>query len=94
MKLVVNRCYGGFGIPDDVAKELGYEDVYDYDVNWNLRGDLRLIKMIEEDPKRFEDDCTELKVVEIPDNVTDYEIDEYDGVESVTYVVNGKIHHA
>lgn len=93
MKLVVNRCYGGFSLPDDVVKELGYKDTYDYDVNWNLRGDLRLIKMIEENPKRFVGNYSELKVVEIPDNATDYEIDEYDGAESVTYVVDGKLHH-
>ena len=93
MKLVINRCYGGFGVPKDVVKELGYKDIFDYNVDWNLRGDLRLIKMVEEDPTRFVDCCTQLKVVEIPDNVTDYEISDYDGLESVTYVVNGKIHH-
>jgi len=93
MKLVINRCYGGFGVPKDVVKKLGYKDIFDYNVDWNLRGDLRLIKMVEEDPMRFVDSCTELKVVEIPDNATDYEISDYDGLESVTYVVNGKIHH-
>ena len=29
-----------------------------------------------------------------PDTSTDYEIDEYDGWESIIYVVNGKLYHA
>lgn len=33
-----------------------------------------------------------LIVVEIPDESTDYYIEDYDGVESVIYVVDGKIH--
>lgn len=32
-------------------------------------------------------------IVEIPDNVTDWEISEYDGWESVVYVLDGKIYH-
>lgn len=35
-----------------------------------------------------------LEVVEIPEEATDWEIDEYDGQESITYVVDGKIYHA
>ena len=35
-----------------------------------------------------------LKVVEIPDENTDYYNDDYDGNERVVYVLNGKIHFA
>lgn len=90
MKLVINRCFGGFDLPDEVLEELGYT----YFDTPNLRGDLRLIKMVEEDPKRFKGLGTSLKVVNIPDAATDYKIDEYDGAESVIYVLNGKINYA
>jgi hypothetical protein len=32
--------------------------------------------------------------VAIPDEATDWELDEYDGFERVTYVVGGKLYHA
>ena len=34
-----------------------------------------------------------LKVVEIPDTATDYQLVEYDGCEGVIYVDGGKIHY-
>lgn len=35
-----------------------------------------------------------LEIAEIPDEAMDWKLDEYDGLESVTYVVDGKIYHA
>lgn len=35
-----------------------------------------------------------LRVIEIPDEATDYMVVEYDGVEGVIYVVDGKLHYA
>ena len=35
---------------------------------------------------------SKLRIVEIPDDYTDYYIDEYDGAESVIYVKDGKLH--
>ena len=32
-------------------------------------------------------------IIELPKNTTDWEIDEYDGSESITCVVDGKIKH-
>lgn len=86
LKLVINRSYGGFSLPKGVAEELGYR----YNGGDNIRGDRRLIKMVEENPDRFKD----LMVVEIPWNPSDYKIVDYDGKESVIYVVNGKLHRA
>lgn len=86
LKLVINRSYGGFSLPSDVIRELGYRNSW----SENLRGDLRLVKMVEENPDRFKD----LMVVEIPWNPSDYKIVDYDGKESVIYVVDGKLHRA
>ena len=86
MKFVINACYGGFGIKKSIAEQYGF-DRYAED-----RDNPKLISLIESGVD-CSDDCAELKVVDIPDNTTDYEFDEYDGFESITYVVDGKIHH-
>lgn len=84
MKLVINGTYGGYGLY--VADEFRalvekYEDE---------RTAPELIAFVEKHP----DDCGDLEVVEIPDESTDYIINEYDGAETVYYVVDGKIHFA
>ena len=89
MKLVINKCYGGFGLSKDALATLGVK--YENDVE---RSDARLIKMVEANAKAVGKSYSKLKVVKIPDSATDYYIDEYDGLESVIYVVDGKLHWA
>jgi hypothetical protein len=84
MKMVINANYGCFGL--NVAEQ--YED-------WvrHLEGDrfnAELVEFVETHP----DECGDLAIVIIPDEATDWEMDEYDGWESVIYVLNGKIVHA
>ena len=84
MKMVINANYGGFGM--DVAEQ--YED-------WvrDLEGDrfnAELVEFVETHP----DECGDLAVITIPEEATDWEMDEYDGWEFVIYVLNGKIVHA
>lgn len=87
MKLVINNCYGGMSEahkalradPEFVKKvEGGYDG--EGEEEFNLRGRPFYIGRLEH-----------LVVVEIPDEATDYYIEDYDGVETVVYVVNGKI---
>ena len=87
MTLVLNKAFGGFSLPNGFMEEYGYTWKYASDVN---RDDPRLINWVSNNPNESED----LECVEIPNEATDYEIDEYDGFESVTYVVNGKLYHA
>jgi hypothetical protein len=84
MKIAVNKDYGGFGY--------GVHEDYETLVREceEDRTNIVLIAMVETFPDKMGDIC----IVEIPDDATDYEIDECDGFESVTYVVNGKIYHA
>lgn len=86
MKYVINACFGGFGIKKDVAEKYGFDR---YAEN---RDNPKLIELIESGVD-CSDDCANLVVVDIPDDATDYEFDEYDGYESIIYVLNGKIHH-
>ena len=83
MKIVVNADFGGFGC--GVSKK--YEDcVYAYEDD---RTNPELVAFVENHPK----DCGDLAIMTIPDNVTDWDIQEDDGSESLIYVVNGKIHY-
>lgn len=94
MKFVLNKCYGGFGLSDWALWKL-YIDPHNID--WDdfpARDDPELVSLVEQYPNKVSGDCAELQVVEIPDNTTDWEMDEYDGFESITYVVDGKIYHA
>lgn len=91
MKIVLNRKYGGFGLSNS-AKELlnipTSEYVFDYD-----RTDKELISIIEKYGSDYVSDrLAKLEVFNIPDKATDWKINEYDGVEEVWYVLDGKIH--
>ena len=89
MKYVINAYFGGFALNQEMAKMLG---VSAHDDSKDVRTDERLISAIE----RGEDvgaSYSKLEVVDIPDDRTDWELDEYDGMESIIYVKDGKIHH-
>ena len=87
MKLVINNCFGGFDIPDEYRSE--------FDYSWKIkRNDPKLIELVEklisEGKNTFT--CTCLVIVDVPDEATDYMISDYDGQESVIYVIDGKLH--
>jgi hypothetical protein len=93
MKIVINRCFGGFGLspraealfrriekvkPDDEASN-EYFSVYDIP-----RDHPTLVKIVEKlGGSTAGGDSSELKIVEVPDDVNWY-IEEYDGMEHVT----------
>lgn len=89
MKIVINRCFGVFSLSAAAVKACGANSAHDEDQRTNPI----LIEMVERDAEAANGWCAKLEVVEIPDNASDWELDKYDGVESVTYVVDGKIHH-
>lgn len=84
MKLVINTCFGGFGINPSIAGKYGFDEYSE------SRTNKKLIELIEHGVD-CNGSCSELKVVDIPDEATDYKIIDYDGSEDVLYVINGKI---
>lgn len=86
MKVVINDCFGGFSINSKIAKQ--YFDGEWYEIQ---RTNTTLINLIESGIN-CNNTCSDLKVVEIPENATDWRIIEYDGSEYVIYVVDGKMH--
>lgn len=100
MKIVINTCYGGFGFSKDFVKywESRYHDLYpDYDLDDYQHDDVArtyepLISALEEfGVDEASTSYSSLEIVSIPDEATDYMIDEYDGMESIIYVLDGRL---
>ena len=90
MKIVINKCFGGFSVNDNIVKMLNLESRYELEDD---RTNAKLIELIESGVN-VNGEFSNLAVVEIPDDATDYIIDEYDGYEHILYVLNGKIKRA
>ena len=95
MKLVINARYGGFILSNEAVEKLqkikGTERInLDDD---KTRADKDLVNVVEELGSKASGNLSDLRVVEIPDEATDYYIENYDGVETVHYVIDGKIKH-
>lgn len=79
MKILINTSFGGFGLKDEYSCA--------------SREDEKLIALVEQGVD-IGNNYAEIGIAEIPDNATDYVIEDYDGKETVLYVVDGKIHYA
>ena len=90
IRIVLNRCYGMFSL-SEAALSLLEPDI-DYSEHEN-RTDERLLYAIELLGPNASGRNAELSIFEYPEEVTDYEISDYDGYETLTYIVNGKIYH-
>ena len=94
MKIVINACFGGFELPTEFCT------IYELDRYDNIdRTDTRLVDFLETyfeatGEESYSGRFSELVIEEIPDTSTDWHISEYDGVESLIYVVDGKLHWA
>ena len=89
VKVVYNRCFGGFGLSDEALKrliELGCTEVETDGGYYHLPCDFPrhhplLVKVVEELGEKANGDFANLKIATIEDNR--YIINEYDGQESV-----------
>lgn len=86
--IVINKCYGGFGLSAQGIAEYkrlaGITDPkwYDGDI---LRDDPHLVQVVKKLGHEANGAHADLKIVEIPSDV-DWQIDEYDGIEWVAEV--------
>ena len=83
MKIVINDCFGGMYLSDkaiDRLKKAGLS--VSYDGSGVKRNDSRLVEVIEDlgDEAIYNES---IKIVEIPDDVTDWYITDEDGFETV-----------
>ena len=83
MKVVINRCFGGFSISQKgielYNKITGKNQTSQYRFE---RTDPDLIRVIEQLGDEADGSCARLDIVDIPDGIN-WEIDDYDGKESI-----------
>ena len=84
-KVVVNTCYGGFGLSDEALAEYNKRAGTDYECDWDIaRDDKHLVAIGEELGDKANGLCAKLGILEIPAGVAGrWHIDEYDGLEHV-----------
>ena len=80
MKIIINRCYGGFGFSAE-AIQLGGER----GGNIDSRTCPIMVQIVEELGANASADYSDMKVVEIPDDVI-WEVKDYDGCEWIAEV--------
>ena len=82
MKIVINSCYGGFGLSEEAYKYIGIDwDSYGFAFVDDRTHPL-LIEAVEELGEKASGRFAKLKIVDIPENV-DWEIYDYDGMETI-----------
>lgn len=90
MKVVVNRCFGGFGLSAEAEEMIDKVPWYEHDTI-EFRTSPKLVNAVEVLGDKANGFAARLRVVDVPDEATDWRINEYDGSESITYVLNGKM---
>ena len=82
MKVVINTCFGGYGLSEAAYKYMGLEwDGYGFAFSSD-RTNQQLVECVETLGEKANGSFARLRIVEVPDDVSWY-IDEYDGNESV-----------
>ena len=92
MIFILNKCYGGWSISDFAMEQLGLDSNYP---DMDEVDEKKLAELINEyGSEKCSGHSAKLKVIESPDNATDWDIEEYDGIERIVYVVDGKLNYA
>lgn len=89
MKVIINDCFGGYSLNESLRERLGLDYFEQSDDENRTRVDI----IAEVERSDYEDaPHSALVVCDIPAEATDYIITEYDGLEDLYYVLDGKIH--
>lgn len=82
MKIVINKCFGGFGLSPVAESRYAQESGKDISY-WEIpRDDPILVSIVEDMGEEADGAFAQLKVIEIPNDV-EWQIEEYDGTEWV-----------
>lgn len=97
MKIVLNKQYGGFGVSSEFLAEWNVKHPdkaceYSFQME-NYRTDADFVDAVEQAGTLY-GGFGALRVITFPDTATDWMIEDYDGLERVIYVVDGKLHTA
>lgn len=93
MEIVINTNYGNYGVSNRAANAIRKAHETEETSGNKFRMSPTLINFIKTyGSKAASASYAHLKIVNIPDDATDWRIQEYDGLESILYVLDGKIH--
>lgn len=81
MKVVINACYGGFGLSTEAKIFMGIDDNVETYTK-EFRTSVVLINCVETLEERANGKHAELVIVEVPDNVN-WHVKDYDGIEHI-----------
>ena len=93
MEILINRCYGGFGVSDFGLAKLRENNIMDDVYGYAIRTNSEFIKLFGRYGDKLFDEDSDVELEILPDDITDYDIQEYDGYETVIYVLDGKINY-
>ena len=89
MKFVINDCFGGYELSQD------FLDKYGEELAVLKRNNPKLVSAVEEfGEEEASGFFANLRIREIPDDFTDYSIENNNGAEYIIYVKDGKLHWA
>lgn len=91
MIFVLNKCYGGFSLSPFAMEQLGVDSPYAELSSGQFNDLIELI--VKHGSEACSGSHAKLKLVEVPDDCTDWELEEFDGIERITYVLDGKLYH-
>jgi hypothetical protein len=93
INILVNKCFGGYSLSEEAAEATRHiADRYELE-SLSYRTNPEILRVFDVmGSEEFSGYASKIKKVSIPDTATDWIINEYDGLETVIYVVNGKIH--
>ena len=95
MFIVLNKCYGGFSLSKGFKDTYPEYNKWNFDNDYSVRADETFIERIREYGIGMAGGpFSNLSIISIPDDVTDWRIHEYDGYEYAEYVRDGKIYDA
>lgn len=90
MYVLINRSWGGFRFSDEFCEKYDIPRCIDTE----SRADVNIIKNVcEFGFDKSSSEFSKIRVAKIPDNTTDFDIYDYDGMEKVIYVVDGKLNY-
>ena len=79
MKIVINTCYGCFGLSEEACKLLNIKNDYKY-TDYVKRGDPKLVEVVEKLGEKANGNYAKLEIVEVEGR---FKINYYDGMESI-----------
>lgn len=92
MKIVLNDCYGGFSLSEEFISAYPQFEEFNYSNDARKRTNEEFLNALESfGLDKACGSCADLGFAYIPDDATDWILQEYDGMESICYVLNGKI---